>query len=245
MSIFTHILSGRHLMDLDNRLVKGLNKQGITKMTGIQEDCFKPALEGKNIIACSGTGTGKTLAFLLPVIMKNIDNKIINIIFRVVIIGAFFMGIRTIYNFYVLMITYKGISGEDMFNRVASMVDDYVMFMVFMVASVVFSVLARKLVNNNTFIIRTISIAVSLVCSVPELIAVYYFAMLTMVKYPQYANILGVSVTLNDVYTSSAAVFLQNNPYMFYTFFVGVAVFAVLTITSIYSLITDRKTQQV
>ena len=117
--------------------------------------------------------------------------------------------------------------------------------MVFMVASVVFSVLARKLVNNNTFIIRTISIAVSLVCSVPELIAVYYFAMLTMVKYPQYANILGVSVTLNDVYTSSAAVFLQNNPYMFYTFFIGVAVFAVLTITSIYSLITGRKTQQV
>ena len=168
--------------------------------------------------------------------MKNNDNKIINIIFRVVIIGAFFMGIRTIYNFYVLMITYKGISGEDMFNRVASMVDDYVMFMVFMVASVVFSVLARKLVNNNTFIIRTISIAVSLVCSVPELI---------MVKYPQYANILGVSVTLNDVYTSSAAVFLQNNPYMFYTFFIGVAVFAVLTITSIYSLITGRKTQQV
>lgn len=177
--------------------------------------------------------------------MKNNDNKIINIIFRVVIIGAFFMGIRTIYNFYVLMITYKGISGEDMFNRVASMVDDYVMFMVFMVASVVFSVLARKLVNNNTFIIRTISIVVSLVCSVPELIAVYYFAMLTMVKYPQYANILGVSVTLNDVYTSSAAVFLQDNPYMFYTFFIGVAVFAVLTITSIYSLITGRKTQQV
>ena len=32
--------------------------------------------------------------------MKNNDNKIINIIFRVVIIGAFFMGIRTIYNFY-------------------------------------------------------------------------------------------------------------------------------------------------
>lgn len=27
-------------MDLDNRLVKGLNKQGITKMTGIQEDCL-------------------------------------------------------------------------------------------------------------------------------------------------------------------------------------------------------------
>ena len=174
--------------------------------------------------------------------MKNNDNKIINIIFRVVIIGAFFMGIRTIYNFYVLMITYKGISGEDMFNRVASMVDDYVMFMVFMVASVVFSVLARKLVNNNTFIIRTISIAVSLVCSVPELIAVYYFAMLTMVKYPQYANILGV-FSMNVKTHQICLVHLQRN--MFYTFFIGVAVFAVLTITSIYSLITGRKTQQV
>ena len=62
-------------MELDNRLVKALNKQGITKLTKIQTDCFAPAYEGKNVIGCSGTGTGKTLAFLLPVIMRNIEDN--------------------------------------------------------------------------------------------------------------------------------------------------------------------------
>lgn len=62
-------------MELDSRLVKGLNKQGITKLTKIQEDCLEKAYCGKNIIGCSGTGTGKTLAYLLPIIMKNIDDK--------------------------------------------------------------------------------------------------------------------------------------------------------------------------
>lgn len=60
---------------LDNRIVKGLNKIGIKELTDIQNQTLTPALEGKNIIGCSGTGTGKTFAFLLPTIMNNIDNK--------------------------------------------------------------------------------------------------------------------------------------------------------------------------
>lgn len=64
MRIFTHILSGRHLMDLDNRLVKGLNKQGITKMTGIQEDCFKPALEGKILLHVQEPERARHLLFV-------------------------------------------------------------------------------------------------------------------------------------------------------------------------------------
>lgn len=60
---------------LDNRLVKGLAKSGIKELTDIQKQTLGPALEGKNIIGCSGTGTGKTFAFLLPTIMNNIDNK--------------------------------------------------------------------------------------------------------------------------------------------------------------------------
>lgn len=62
-------------MELDNRLIKGLKKQNITKLTKIQEESLNPGFEGKNIIGCSGTGTGKTLAFLLPVIMRNIEDK--------------------------------------------------------------------------------------------------------------------------------------------------------------------------
>lgn len=59
---------------MDERLINGLNKVGINKLTDIQEQVFQPALDGKNIIGCSRTGTGKTLAYLLPVISANIDN---------------------------------------------------------------------------------------------------------------------------------------------------------------------------
>lgn len=62
-------------MELDKRLEKGLKKQGITTLTAIQSDSLEPGCNGKNIIGCSGTGTGKTLAFLLPVIMRNIEDK--------------------------------------------------------------------------------------------------------------------------------------------------------------------------
>ena len=55
----------------DPRLVKGLNRLKIQELTAIQKECFKPALEGKNIIGCSPTGSGKTFAYLLPIIQKN------------------------------------------------------------------------------------------------------------------------------------------------------------------------------
>lgn len=60
---------------LDERIVKGLAKSGIKELTQIQKECLEPALLKKNIIGCSGTGTGKTFAYLLPMIMNNIDNK--------------------------------------------------------------------------------------------------------------------------------------------------------------------------
>lgn len=60
---------------MDERLTQGLSKMGIQKLTQIQTQCFEPAVEGRNIIGCSGTGTGKTLAYLLPVISANIDNN--------------------------------------------------------------------------------------------------------------------------------------------------------------------------
>ena len=60
---------------MDERLELGLSKMGIQKLTQIQAQCFEPALAGRNIIGCSRTGTGKTLAYLLPVISANIDNQ--------------------------------------------------------------------------------------------------------------------------------------------------------------------------
>ena len=37
-------------------------------LTPIQEQAIPPALEGKDVIGTAQTGTGKTLAFLIPVI---------------------------------------------------------------------------------------------------------------------------------------------------------------------------------
>ncbi|MCM1309370.1 MAG: DEAD/DEAH box helicase [Butyrivibrio sp.] len=58
-------------MELDRRLIDGLDKIGIRELSAIQKECLEPALNGKNIIACAATGTGKTFAYLLPIISAN------------------------------------------------------------------------------------------------------------------------------------------------------------------------------
>ena len=59
-------------LGLNEKLVMGLEKQGITIPTEIQEKAIPLGLENKDIIAQSETGTGKTLAFLLP-LFQTID----------------------------------------------------------------------------------------------------------------------------------------------------------------------------
>ena len=57
-------------LGLDERLVEGLKKQGITEPTPIQADTIQLALENKDIVGQSPTGSGKTLAFLLPIFQR-------------------------------------------------------------------------------------------------------------------------------------------------------------------------------
>ena len=51
-------------------LISGMEKAGITMPTRIQAEVIPAALNGKDIIGQSATGTGKTLAFLLPLFQK-------------------------------------------------------------------------------------------------------------------------------------------------------------------------------
>lgn len=51
-------------------LLEGLSAMGFEKPTPIQEKAIPVVLEGKDLIACAQTGTGKTAAFLLPLINK-------------------------------------------------------------------------------------------------------------------------------------------------------------------------------
>ena len=56
--------------NLDERLLEGIDSMGYEKATPVQEQVMQPILDGKDIIASAQTGTGKTAAFLLPVINR-------------------------------------------------------------------------------------------------------------------------------------------------------------------------------
>jgi ATP-dependent RNA helicase RhlE len=48
-------------------LLRGVREMGFTRPTPIQSDAIPPALEGRDVLACAMTGSGKTAAFLLPI----------------------------------------------------------------------------------------------------------------------------------------------------------------------------------
>lgn len=57
-------------LGLPQTLVDSLEKRGITHLFPIQRAVLLPALEGRDIIARAKTGTGKTLAFGIPIIKR-------------------------------------------------------------------------------------------------------------------------------------------------------------------------------
>ena len=54
-------------------LLRGVKELGFTRATPIQEQAIPPALEGRDLLACAMTGSGKTAAFLLPILHRLID----------------------------------------------------------------------------------------------------------------------------------------------------------------------------
>ncbi|XP_056642680.1 probable ATP-dependent RNA helicase DDX56 [Diorhabda sublineata] len=59
-----------HEMELDDRILKAIAKLGWQQPTVIQEKVIPLVLEGKDVLVRARTGSGKTAAFLLPVIQK-------------------------------------------------------------------------------------------------------------------------------------------------------------------------------
>ena len=57
-----------HSLGLGDELIEGLDAMGIRTPTPIQAQAIPAALDGRDLIACAQTGTGKTAAFLLPLI---------------------------------------------------------------------------------------------------------------------------------------------------------------------------------
>ncbi|XP_029286308.1 putative ATP-dependent RNA helicase DDX49 [Cottoperca gobio] len=57
-------------LGLSDWLVKQCTQLGINKPTPVQENCMPPILEGRDCMGCAKTGSGKTAAFVLPVVQK-------------------------------------------------------------------------------------------------------------------------------------------------------------------------------
>lgn len=57
-------------LGIDATLTAALGRMGIVKPTAIQTAAIPPALAGRDLAGRSATGTGKTIAFLLPLVAK-------------------------------------------------------------------------------------------------------------------------------------------------------------------------------
>ena len=60
-------------LELDEHLLNAIAKMGHTRPTSIQKLAIPPAMDEQDIMASAPTGTGKTLAFLLPAVQRLID----------------------------------------------------------------------------------------------------------------------------------------------------------------------------
>jgi ATP-dependent RNA helicase RhlE len=61
--------------ELHPDLLRGVKELGFTRPTPIQSDAIPPALAGKDVLAAAATGSGKTAAFLLPIMQRLIGKK--------------------------------------------------------------------------------------------------------------------------------------------------------------------------
>ena len=59
----------------DSRLQRNVESRGYTAPTQIQDMAIKPILEHRDVIGLANTGTGKTAAFVLPIIQELIKNE--------------------------------------------------------------------------------------------------------------------------------------------------------------------------
>ncbi len=65
--------------DFNQLLQEGLDTMGYREPTPIQKQAIPLILEGRDLIACAQTGTGKTASYLLPVLNKINNNKTVGI----------------------------------------------------------------------------------------------------------------------------------------------------------------------
>jgi ATP-dependent RNA helicase RhlE len=62
-----------HALELHPTLIRGVEGLGFVRPTPIQTEAIPHALVGRDVLACAATGSGKTAAFLLPILHQLVD----------------------------------------------------------------------------------------------------------------------------------------------------------------------------
>ncbi len=62
-------------LNLSSEILEALDHMGFTDATPIQEQAIPLILENRDLIACAQTGTGKTAAFILPILNKLVGKE--------------------------------------------------------------------------------------------------------------------------------------------------------------------------
>ncbi|WP_434793429.1 ATP-dependent RNA helicase RhlE [Terrisporobacter petrolearius] len=62
-------------LDIIRPIQKALKEEGYIKPTPIQSKSITPLLEGRDLLGCAQTGTGKTAAFAIPIIQQIYNDK--------------------------------------------------------------------------------------------------------------------------------------------------------------------------
>ena len=57
-------------LNISDNIKKGIKGMGFTKATPIQEQSIPVTLKGKDVMGQAQTGSGKTVAFAIPIIEK-------------------------------------------------------------------------------------------------------------------------------------------------------------------------------
>ncbi|HET6638883.1 MAG TPA: DEAD/DEAH box helicase [Gemmatimonadota bacterium] len=65
---------GFESLGLRPELMRAIEELGFERPTPVQIEAIPPALEGRDILACAMTGSGKTAAFVLPILQRLLDD---------------------------------------------------------------------------------------------------------------------------------------------------------------------------
>lgn len=75
-------------LEVSSHILKAIEEEGYTNPTPIQQQAIPVVLEGRDLIGCAQTGTGKTAAFAIPVIdnLSHIQGSKKNKVIRVLVV---------------------------------------------------------------------------------------------------------------------------------------------------------------